>query len=47
MRAVPKEFVPDRFRRKFDVYWIQTNKQTSKYIDMFLKLYNFTRKAKF
>ena len=33
---VPQKFGPDRFSR-FDVYWIQTNKQTDKpnlYIDL-------------
>ena len=37
-----KKFGPDRFSR-FDVYWIQTNKQTNKpnlYIDLIEKMYS-------
>ena len=36
LRMFPQKFGPDRFSR-FDVYWIQTNKQTDKlnlYIDV-------------
>jgi len=51
-----KKFGPDRFNR-FDVYWIQTNKQTNRqtdkpnlYIDVQIKLYiflNMFRSTKF
>ena len=38
LRDVPQKFGPDRLSR-FDVYWIQTNKQTDKpnlYIDIYI-----------